>query len=110
MGPAHIGQHTMPRNCFPSLHLAWTLELVLYSQSHLRRIAIVYLVLIAASTIGIGEHYMVDLVAAVPYAIAIYWIEPRLFQNLQRLGWRNDSAIATAPAQKEVIADEVEVI
>jgi hypothetical protein len=82
MGPAHMAQRTAPRNCFPSLHLTWALELVLYTQSHLRRIAVVYLALIAASTLGMGEHYMVDLVAAVPYTFAIYWLEARIARAL----------------------------
>lgn len=78
VGPAHVGQHGAPRNCIPSLHLTWALQLVLYSQSHLRYAAIIFLVPVAAATLGMGEHYVVDLVVAVPYTLVIYWLEARL--------------------------------
>lgn len=109
IGPAYIGQVGTPRNCFPSLHLAWALELVLYSRSYLRRIAIIYLVLIAASTLGLGEHYIVDLVAAVPYTMAIYWIESQLSLHLPHLVSRRKQADNSVPVQAEMISKETEL-
>lgn len=82
VGPAHIGQPAAPPNCFPSLHLTWALQMVLYSRSRLRTTATAYLILVVAATLGMGEHYVADLVAAVPYTLALYWIESRLSVHL----------------------------
>lgn len=107
VGPAHIGQAGAPRNNVPSLHLAWALELVLYSQSYIRRIAIVYLVLIAASTLGIGEHYIIDLIVAVPYTFAIYWLEARLSRFLP--GSRKRFQDTDIPMPAETTAEETTI-
>jgi predicted membrane-bound spermidine synthase len=63
-----------PRNCMPSLHTAWALLLVLNARAAGRwlRIALVgALGLTVLGTLGLGEHYLVDLVVAVPFAVAV---------------------------------------
>lgn len=115
VGPAHIGQRGVPRNCFPSLHLTWALELVLYSRSDLRRAAIVYLLLTAAATLGMGEHYAVDLVAAIPYTFALYWIENRFagFLKIRARTQRSSSTqVSPIPVESETatIENQEEVI
>lgn len=65
----------VPRNAMPSLHVAWCL-LVLYNTWWyrswlLRSYAAVCLALTAAATLGLGEHYLIDLVVAVPLSVAI---------------------------------------
>jgi len=66
----------VPRNAIPSLHVAWCL-LVVYSSWQfrsriLRAYAILSLVLTAAATLGLGEHYLVDLIVAGPLSSAVY--------------------------------------
>jgi len=93
LGPAHIAQlgfpyHPVaaahlalahvaargPRNAIPSLHMAWVLLAWWYSRGlgrWARAIAFVFIVFTIFSTIGTGEHYVVDLVVAFPFAVFI---------------------------------------
>jgi len=61
-----------PRNAIPSMHLACTL-LIFWHSRRLSRGAYLasalYLGLTVLATLGFGEHYVVDLVAGVPYAL-----------------------------------------
>ncbi len=62
-------------NCVPSLHLAWAL--LIYWQ--LRRskstiamlISAVFLTCTAISTLALGEHYLFDLIIAVPFTLTV---------------------------------------
>ncbi len=74
-----------PRNAFPSFHFIWALlAVVLTWRQHgsLRAAFIAYAVLIAAATLALGEHYVVDLIAAPPVLAAICAL------CIERLGWR----------------------
>ena len=65
---------TGPRNAIPSLHIAWTLLAWWYSRglSWIERlVALAFLLLTAGATLGTGEHWFVDLVVAVPFALMI---------------------------------------
>lgn len=77
VGPAHIGQPLAARNCMPSLHLTWALILAIYCGRRWRWLAVVFAALIAWSTIGLGEHYVIDLIAAIPYTLAVCWLQAR---------------------------------
>jgi hypothetical protein len=64
----------IPRNAMPSLHMAWAL-LMFWNA---RQSAIwfragygLYLVLTVLFTLGSGEHYLIDLVVALPFALAV---------------------------------------
>jgi hypothetical protein len=62
------------RNAMPSLHLAWTLLAWWYSRGLSwgeRLVAFSFLALTAFATMGTGEHWFVDLVVAVPFALMI---------------------------------------
>jgi len=63
-----------PRNAIPSLHMAWVL-LVWWSsrklQLWIRGIAFAFLAFTAVATMGIGEHYFVDVVVAYPFALMV---------------------------------------
>lgn len=59
------------RNCFPSMHFTWALLLALNSHSRLRWPLWVYAGLVGISTIALGQHYVIDLIAALPYTAAI---------------------------------------
>ncbi len=63
-----------PRNAIPSLHMAWVLLAWWYSRGLStveRGIALFYLVFVALATLGTGEHYFIDLVVAVPFALFV---------------------------------------
>ncbi len=63
-----------PRNCLPSLHLAGAL-LVWWNTRSARRwvraAAGAYIACVVATTLAFGEHYLIDLVVAVPYSLAM---------------------------------------
>ncbi|HVT97403.1 MAG TPA: phosphatase PAP2 family protein [Acidobacteriaceae bacterium] len=77
VGPAHVGSLTAPRNCMPSLHMTWALICLMLIEPRLRIVGVLFAVLTAFATIGTGEHYIVDLAAAVPYTVAVCWIAGR---------------------------------
>ena len=72
--PLHIALALIPvaaaPNCVPSLHVAGAL-LIAWSSGRAKIPAAVYLLLTVLATLGFGEHYVIDLVIAVPYALLI---------------------------------------
>jgi len=63
------------RNAIPSLHMAWVLLAFWYSQklSALERsITFAFVVFTVFSTMGIGEHYFIDLIVAFPFALFLH--------------------------------------
>jgi hypothetical protein len=81
----------VPRNAIPSLHAAWVILLWWNSRrlSLLMRVFTgAYLVLTVISTLATGEHYLVDIVAGVPYALCMQAIvspERRALELAQRV-------------------------
>ena len=76
-----ISRLKLPRDCFPSLHLAVSLVTLLFSWRMWRAAFWVGLPCVAAlavSTIYLRVHYLVDLIAAVPLALFSHWAAPRL--------------------------------
>jgi membrane-associated phospholipid phosphatase len=80
VGPGHFDwralapQALCPRNCMPSMHVTWALLLAINARS--RRLAAalwVYAAIMTVSTVALGEHYFIDLIAAVPYTVAAQW-------------------------------------
>ena len=60
------------RNCMPSLHLGWVLLAWWYSRGLSvweRGIAMTFAVFTVFATMGTGEHYLIDLVVAFPFAV-----------------------------------------
>jgi len=77
MAPVVGGLHAVaiaaPANAMPSLHLSAAL-LIWWNSRHwrwARWLALAFLALTILATIGLGEHYCMDLVVAVPYALFI---------------------------------------
>jgi hypothetical protein len=63
-----------PRNAMPSMHMAWAL-LIWWSCRDMklgRWVALAFAFGIALATLGGGEHYLVDLVAAFPFSLAVW--------------------------------------
>ena len=80
LGPHwYIDGYTMAmRHCIPSLEWTWALLLALNARSHWRVPSWIYSVLLGIAAILLGEHYLVDLIVAVPYAFAVQWLARRL--------------------------------
>lgn len=65
-----------PRNAMPSLHVTWAL-LVFWICRDLRRgrwIAGAFLICTALSTLAVGEHYLVDVIVAFPFALIVWQV------------------------------------
>jgi|SRR5271166_588832 len=63
----------IPRNGMPSLHMGWVVLLWWNSRSlprALRGTLLLYLLLTVVATLGSGQHYLVDLVVSLPFALA----------------------------------------
>jgi len=61
-------------NAMPSLHMAWALLAFWYSRNAswwVRLVACIFLFFTVCSTLGTGEHYLVDLVVAFPFALLL---------------------------------------
>ena len=68
-----------PANAMPSLHCSAAL-LIWWNSRHWRPgryLAPVFLALTLLATIGLGEHYVIDLIVAVPYALFIQALATR---------------------------------
>ena len=59
------------RDCMPSMHLGWAL-ILLWNVKHpiLKAAAWIFVGLQVLATVGLGEHYYIDLIAAVPFSRA----------------------------------------
>jgi hypothetical protein len=66
--PAH------PRNAMPSMHISWALLVFLYTRGFpiwARFYAGAFVFLTACATLGLGEHYLMDLVVATPLVLLV---------------------------------------
>jgi hypothetical protein len=64
----------IPRNAMPSLHVGWVVLLWWNSRGFprvLRATLLLYLALTVIATLGSGQHYLVDLVVSLPYALTV---------------------------------------
>lgn len=70
--PGVIGE--VPRNGMPSLHVAGTLLLFWNMRNRAWWLSIaagIYVMMTALATLGLGEHYLVDLMVAVPLGLSL---------------------------------------
>lgn len=95
-------------NTTPSGHLAWALLVFWCVRRHstsrtARYLAGAFCALTAVSTMGTGEHYLIDLVLALPFAAGIwdmvmgrwkfalgYWLSVVVWSVALRMGWALD--------------------
>ena len=73
VGPVWVHTDEAMRNCVPSLHFAWVLLLWWYSPKSLRAASALFAALTGVATLALGEHYVIDLVAAIPFTAAVCW-------------------------------------
>ena len=83
-----------PRNAMPSLHLAWAwmLHHAARPVAWLRYATLAWLAGVALATLWTGEHYLIDLVVAVPFVAAVEAglaraLRPALLAGVATLGW-----------------------
>jgi hypothetical protein len=65
---------TIPRNAMPSLHVGWVVLLCWNSRKFhvaLRSAILVFLIFTVFATLGSGQHYLVDLVGSLPFALTV---------------------------------------
>jgi membrane-associated phospholipid phosphatase len=90
-----------PRNCFPSLHVTWALVMMLNAQSKAwRTVLLAYLIAVGFATVGTGEHYVIDVIAAVPFTFAVQWLVERA--SVRRPVGEATSAVWNHPAIRGV--------
>jgi hypothetical protein len=83
-----------PRNAIPSLHLTWALLAFWNTRrgpAWLRILALFLLADTALATLGTGQHYLVDLIAAVPFALMVQALASNVFR-VDRAAWIVPSA------------------
>ena len=64
----------IPRNAMPSLHVGWAVLLYWNSRRFplaLRSAILFFLIFTVFATLGSGQHYLVDLVGSLPFAVAV---------------------------------------
>jgi hypothetical protein len=67
VGPIHVGDPNAPRNCVPSMHLTWALFLWINTRGWVKWVTGIFAALTAVATISTGEHYVFDLLVALPW-------------------------------------------
>lgn len=91
----------LPRNCMPSLHMAWIMAAcvsIYRAKPTYKLVGIALVVLTALSTFSIGCHYLSDLIISFPFCLAIMAITMpeasanirvggALFGTVATLGW-----------------------
>ena len=70
-----IGVGPNPRNGMPSMHFGWMMcALILWMQSQTgrssRAVMLLMTILVGLATLYLGEHYVIDLIVAVPFSLA----------------------------------------
>jgi hypothetical protein len=91
-------------NCVPSGHVSWALICFWFGRRHCRHRVqagiFLFLLITCAATLALGEHYVIDLVLAVPFAAGVWaftyrrwraaaidWIVLMIWLILLREGW-----------------------
>ncbi|MEJ2794767.1 fused MFS/spermidine synthase [Iodobacter sp. LRB] len=73
-----VNQATFPRNAFPSMHFGWAftmwLNAILMKGKWQARFFFIIGILTIIATLGLGEHYLIDLIVAVPFSYALQGI------------------------------------
>jgi len=99
VGPGHVIPHLIRINAapngIPSVHMSTALLVAWFSRKSRVGLAAasVYLVLMVVATLASGQHYGVDLLAAIPYAAGVLWVS--------NMGWLPGTAAATAEVPRE---------
>ena len=91
------------RNVMPSLHAAFSLAMLAAAWCHRRRLFWWWLPLGAVeilTTLTLGVHYLVDLFAAVPFAIFCWWLADLAVRRVPPTGDAPLPDLAASPVQR----------
>lgn len=75
VGPGLVTTPGAPPNCLPSLHVDFSFLCAIYWPKRWKWIGWAFVLLTAASTISTGEHYLIDVAAAIPYGMVFVTAE-----------------------------------
>jgi hypothetical protein len=71
VGPGYLTDASAPINCLPSVHLTTAILGTIYLPRPWKWVGVVFIALTACATITTGQHYLIDLIASVPFAAMI---------------------------------------
>ena len=72
IGAAH------PRNCMPSMHFTWAALAAVNVRGRWQPLFFAYAGLMGLATVAGGEHYFIDVLAAIPFLLGVQWAAWRL--------------------------------
>jgi hypothetical protein len=104
--PGHVVPHMVQidaaPNGIPSVHLSTALLILWFSRKSRAGfvLATVYLLLTVTATLASGQHYAVDLLAAVPYAAGVVWLTKRSWFRSRA----DSTAVRGTPVQKYFVS------
>lgn len=81
---------TSPRNCMPSLHATWAILIALtlrYAPTWQRVLGALFVVMTLLATLGLGEHYLIDWLAAPPLVLMVRAVATTSLTWHQRERW-----------------------
>jgi PAP2 superfamily len=87
--PAGLAVPDAARNCMPSVHFVWAMLAAAEARAlgkAWRASFILFALLTAFATIALGEHYVIDLVVAVPFTLCVHALCSR--ERPWLIGWR----------------------
>jgi membrane-associated phospholipid phosphatase len=99
-----ISMGRVGNDCFPSLHVGIPFLLSLYLRDYYKKLflpCLVYVALIAAATIYLRYHYLVDVLAAFIYAPVAYWLNDFLLAK-----WPGEKILAKSNPVKKKLSPE----
>ncbi|MEN9656608.1 MAG: hypothetical protein RL571_73 [Pseudomonadota bacterium] len=87
-----VNQATFPRNAFPSMHFGWAfsmwLNAMLMKGKWQTRFFFIIGILTIIATLGLGEHYLIDLIVAVPFSYALQGVFLRGLPIFNSCRWK----------------------
>lgn len=93
---------TTPRNAMPSMHLSGAIFLLMFAAALKRKwvflLSVLFVLITAWATLALGEHYVIDLVVAMPFApaLGLFLINPPHWKQApQWQHWVQRAAIGT---------------
>ena len=99
--PAGLAMPGAARNCMPSVHFFWAILAAAEARGlgrAWRACFVLFAVLTAFATIALGEHYVIDLVIAVPFTLCVHALFSR--ERSWVIGWR---ATAISGGSRDIV-------